>query len=83
MSETTWSVFLKNLSLICNWLGLLIAVLFLFGPKVLIIIGKFLDTPRKTVQLDRILANKSRIILGITLLVVTGLMLILVTNLPV
>ena len=83
MIEEKWLEFLKNLSLICNWAGLLVAALFLFGPKVLMIIGKFLDTPRKTVQLDKLLTTKSRIVLGFALLIVTALMLVLTTNIQV
>jgi len=83
MTEMGWLIFLRNLSIICNAIGLLIALAFLFGPKVLIAVSRILDRVRSTVQLEKVLETRARIVLGLTLLVITGLMLVLVMNIRV
>ena len=83
MTETGWLIFLRNISIICNAIGLLIALAFLFGPKVLITVSRILDRLRPTVQLEKVLETRARIVLGLTLLVITVLMLALVTNIRV
>ena len=80
MHENAWLVFLKNISLVCNWVGLLAALGFLFGPKLLLAISRSLDKPRRTINLERVLQAKARVILGITLLIITVVMLTLITN---
>ncbi|MFH1339191.1 MAG: hypothetical protein ABIH40_05070 [Candidatus Omnitrophota bacterium] len=83
MTETGWLVFLRNISIICNVIGLLIALSFLFGPKVLITVSKIMDRLRPTVELEKVLETRARVILGLTLLVITVLMLALVTSIRV
>ena len=78
MNEMAWLSFLRNTSLICNGIGLAIALAFLLGPRVLIAISKFLDEYHPSINLESILKSKSRIIIGFTLLVITVLMLVLV-----
>lgn len=83
MTETGWLVFLRNLSIIFNVIGLLIALSFLFGPKALITVSKIMDRIRPTVELEKVLETRARVILGLTLLVITVLMLALVTSIRV
>ena len=78
MDEMAWLGFLRNTSLICNGIGLLIALTFLVGPKALAAISKFLDAYHSSINLESILKSKVRIIIGLTLLVITILMLVLV-----
>ena len=78
MNERAWLSFLRNTSLICNGIGLAIALAFLLGPKALTAISKFLDTYHPSINLELILKSKARMIIGITLLVITTLMLVLV-----
>jgi hypothetical protein len=80
MDENTWLIFLKNISLVCNWVGLLAALAFLFGPKLLLAISRSLDKPRRTMNIERLLQTKARVILGLTLLIITIVMLTLITN---
>ncbi len=75
--------FLRNLSLICNGIGFIIALTFILGPKVLIAISKILDAYRPSISLEKILITKARLILGFTLLVITALMLALVIRINV
>ena len=83
MGENIWLIFLKNISLVCNWTGLVIALAFLFGPKLLLAVSRSLDKPRPTMNLEKILQTKARVILGLALLVITGVMLTLMTNIKV
>ena len=83
VNELAWLKFLRNVSLICNGIGLVIALAFILGPRVLIAISKFLDAYHPTVSLEKILITKARIILGFTLLVITALMLALVIKIKV
>ena len=83
MSEIAWMKFLKVLSLVCNSLGILIALAFLFGPKVLTKITNILDQNHPFIALEQLLVKKARLILGITLFVVTIIMLILATSIKV
>ena len=79
MSENAWLNFLRNTSLICNGIGLVVALGFLFGPKVIMAISKAIDKPHSIVNIEKIFITKARIILGFTLLVISVLMLLLVT----
>jgi len=83
MGESGWLIFLRNTSIICNGIGLVIALAFLLGPKALLTISKFLDVYRSSANLEKVLEARSRIILGITLLIITTLMLGLAINIPV
>ena len=83
MGESGWLIFLRNTSIICNGIGLVIALAFLLGPKALLAVSKFLDTYRSSGNLEKVLETRSRIILGITLLIITTLMLGLAINIPV
>jgi hypothetical protein len=83
MTETGWLIFLRNISIICNAIGLLIALAFLFGPKVLIAVSRILDRLRPTLEMEKVLETKARLVLGLTLLVITVLMLVLVINIRV
>ncbi len=83
MTETGWLIFLRNISIICNVIGLLVTLVFLFGPKVLKTICRILDRSLSTVELEKVLETRARIILGLTLLVITVLMLALVMNIRV
>ena len=80
MNENAWFVFLKNISLICSWVGLLAALAFLFGPKFLLAMSRSLDRTLRTMNLESILQTKARIILGIILLTISIVMLILIAN---
>ncbi|MBU0548819.1 MAG: hypothetical protein KKH80_00505 [Candidatus Omnitrophica bacterium] len=80
MNESGWLAFLKVLSIVCNSLGLLIALVFLFGPKFLISLSKILDTPRRTLAIEKVIESNARLILGFTLVIVTIIMLILALN---
>ncbi|MFC1592956.1 hypothetical protein ACFL4C_02975 [Candidatus Omnitrophota bacterium] len=77
MNEAAWFEFLRILSIVCNGLGLLIALVFLFGPKLLVSLSEFLDAPRRTVAFEKVIKSKARVILGLTLVIVTTVMLIL------
>jgi hypothetical protein len=83
MTETGWLIFLRNISIICNAIGLLIALAFLFGPKVLIAVSRILDRLRPTLEMEKVLETKARLVLGLTHLVITVLMLVLVINIRV
>ncbi len=83
MSEVTWLNFLRIMSLICNGIGLIVALAFLFGPKTLSAISKFLDAYHSSIDLEKLLLSKARIILGVTLLIITALMMALVLNIRV
>ena len=83
MNENALLIFLKNISLVCNWIGLLTALAFLFGPKLLLVVSNILDKPRRTMNLEKVLVTKARIILGLALLIITVLMLSLVMNIKV
>ncbi len=78
MTETGWLIFLRNISIICNVIGLLVALVFLFGPKAFMKTAKIMDRLFPTVEPEKILKTKARIVLGVTLLVITVLMLALV-----
>ncbi len=78
MDELGWLKLLRNLSIVCNGIGFVIALAFILGPKVLMAISKIFDTHYPTVSLEKILVSKARIVLGFTLLVITALMLSLI-----
>ena len=80
MDENGWLVFLKNISLVCNWVGLLAALGFLFGPKLLLAISRSLDRPLRTMNLENVLKTKARIVLGLALLIIAAVMLTLITK---
>ena len=83
MSDAFWLVLLRRISLVCNALGLVMAILFLFGPRAFIGISNLVDKARATIDVEKVLATKARLTLGITLLVITALMLLLVMNIKV
>ena len=80
MDEMTWLKFLRNTSVVCNGIGLVIALAFLVGPKALAAISKVLDAYHPSISLEKVMEGKARLILGLTLLVITILMLALVIN---
>ena len=75
ISDAAWLNFLRSTSLICNGTILVIAVIWLLGPKLLRSMSNFFDKYHSSLNLEKLLFTKGRVILGCILLVLSFLML--------
>jgi len=75
MDEQGLEILLSTLSIIGGIVGLLTAIFFLFGPKVIHSLSKVLDKTRSSFDLEKMLRTKARIILGVILLAISFFML--------
>lgn len=75
MDEQALEFLLSTLSIIGGAVGLVTAILFLFGPKAINSLSKILDRTRSQLDLEKILRTKARIILGVFLLIISLFML--------